>query len=282
MLLFGLLAAPAKGEIFYDISTRIVYEDNVVGLLSDESSGSATARLGPMAATIVGAMGAGPGPGGGSPVFYTGTSTGPNSDMSIDVIAELGGSVGIGKNAALFLSGAVERLSYETFRELNLTASGASAGLTWQLIDSIAARISANGMIKRFKDPARDSSAYGGSLLFKERLSSRFWLKEIFAYEQNRAEAAYFSYDGNTVAFWAGYDVADRTTLLAGYNYVVREYEEPLGFKEKANTFSLALELGFLDKWYLDLQYDRRASDSNIAGTDTTGNIFTLGIRYSY
>jgi hypothetical protein len=202
--------------------------------------------------------------------------------MSIDLIAELGGSVRFGKNAALFLSGGVERVSYDTFRELNLTASGLSAGLTWQLIESIAARIAATGAIKRFKDPARDSSAHGGSILFKERLSSRFWLKESFAYERNRAEAAYFTYDGKTLGFWAGYDLSGRTTLLAGYSYVEREYEEPAGFEEKANMFSLGVELGFLDKWYLDLQYDRRATDSTIAGTDTTGNIFTLGVRYSY
>jgi hypothetical protein len=215
-------------------------------------------------------------------VIYTGTASAKNSDTSFDVIAEFGGSLRAGDAATLFLSGGVERLSYDTFRELNMTASGLAAGLTWQFHENIAARIAASGLVKRFQEPARDSSSYGGSVLLKERLSARFWLKESIAYEKNRADAAYFSYDGNALSLWAGYDIAGRTALLAGYTYLVRDYEEPAGFEETAKIYSLALEKGFLDTWYLDLQYDRRVSDSTEPGTNTAGNIYTLGIRYSY
>ena len=287
ILLFGIFAAPAGGAIFYDIGVKGVYEDNVVGLLSDRSSSSPTmgSGAGTSSANVLGAMGNGPGPGGGSGTgipSYTGSSSEKNSDMSVDILAEFGASTRWGNNASLLFSAAAERIAYDEFTEFNMTAGGLTVGMVWQFGGGIAAKVSASGIVKRFEDPARDSTAYGAGLLLKEFLTSRFWLKQSAGYEQNEADSAFFTYTGKSVALGAGYGVTDRTTLFAGYSYLVREYDEPAGFEETANLFSLGLEWEVVKRWFLDLQYDRRASDSTLPETDTTGNIYSLGARYSY
>jgi predicted porin len=46
--------------------------------------------------------------------------------------------------------------------------------------------------------------------------------------------------------------------------------------------FSVGLEHKLAKKWVLDAQYDHQISDSNVPGTYTTDNIFSVGLRYGY
>ncbi len=116
----------------------------------------------------------------------------------------------------------------------------------------------------------------------KERFSPTFWLKENYDYEQNHADSPYYTYTGNAVSIWAGFLVTAKTTFLLGYSYLIRDYDQPSGFKETANTPSLGLEQKISEKWFLSAQYSHQISDSNVAGTSMTDNIYSIGVRYGY
>jgi hypothetical protein len=213
---------------------------------------------------------------------YTGSSSTSNSDTAINLYADLGAFRTIADDTFLFLTGSVEHTSYSSFTLLNSTLGGLSAGLNKGLGGMVTAKVAINGMLKRFGDSQRDSTAYGASFALKETWSPSFWLKEGYAYEKDSADSPLFSYRGNAVNIWAGYVLLPKTTVLLGYTYLVRAYDEPSGFKVTANTVSAGLEYAFMEKWFFDALYDHQASDSNVPGTNTADNLFSLGVRYSY
>lgn len=279
-VLIVLFTSVVHAEIYYNVAIKGVYEDNVVGLLSDKRGGYAGMPGAAGGSMMSGVMGMGPGPGMG-PV-YTGSSSTSNSDTSVDLFADLGVSKSIAQDTSLFFAGSAELTSYNSFTQFNATIGGLSAGLNKGFGEVVTARVAINGLLKRFGDSQRDSSAYGASFILKERLSPSFWLKEGYVYEKDNADSAFFSYNGNAVNVWAGYVILPKTTALLGYNYLVRDYDEPSGFKVTANTVSAGLEYAFMEKWFLDALYDHQASDSNLPGTNTSDNMFSVGLRYSY
>lgn len=283
VLFMYLIAVPAsRAEIFYDIAVKGTYEDNVVGLLSDKRGGAAgvPAAAGPGMMGAVMGPGMGPGSMGGSTPQDTGVQS--KGDTSINLFADIGGSTGIASGTAAFLMGSAQHTFYNSFTEFDSTIAGLSAGIDKKLGDIILARIAFSGSIKRYRDSARDSSAFGPALSFKEQFTPSFWLKESYYYEKNRADSALFSYSGNSVSIWAGYLIMPKTTVLVGYSYLVRDFDQPSDFQVTAHTVSLGLEYEFLKRWFADAEYGHQASDSNVAGTNTTDNIFSLAVRYSY
>lgn len=276
-LILSLLLIPAAdAEIFSDAAIKGTFEDNVVGLLSDKRGGSAGMTMSGAAAggALMPTMPM------GTP--YTGSSSSKNSDTSIDLSADLGVSKAIAPDLSLFFAGSAEHQSYSKFTQFDSTIGGLSIGLNTGFGAMVSARIAVNGLVKRFGDSPRDSSAYGASFIVKEKLGPSFWLKEGYAYEKDNARSALFSYNGNAANVWAGYAVLPDTTFLLGYNYLVRTYDEPSGFKVTASTVSVGLEYLFMKKWSVDALYDHQASDSNQAGTNTTDNLFSIGFRCSY
>jgi hypothetical protein len=283
-LLFpGLPDAAFCADLFYDISVRGIYDDNVVGLLSDKSGGrTGTTPVSGSGAPIVSAMGpAGSGGPGNTQSPYTGSSSTKNSDTAADVFADLGGSFRTGKTSWI-LAGSAELISYSTFSDFNMTAGWLTAAVETRLAEAVSARITLSSAIKRFGDVQRNSSAHGGSLVLKERLGRLFWIKQGYGYEKNNADSSFFSYTGNAFSAWAGYMLTPEAALLAGYQYLRRDYEEPVGFRETADTFSLALEWMPIARWFVGFQYDRRMSESNLEEADVASNIFSIGVRYSY
>jgi predicted porin len=105
---------------------------------------------------------------------------------------------------------------------------------------------------------------------------------ESYDYEMNNADSPFFTYKGNSMSIWAGFLVMPQTTFLLGYNYLARDYDQPSGFKVTSNTVSAGLEHKLAHTWFFEAQYDHQMSDSNVPGTYTTDNIFSVGIRYSY
>jgi hypothetical protein len=275
VILTVLFAPAADAGIYYNIAIKGAYEDNVVGLLSDKRGNTA------------GMTGAGGGPvmaamGGMGSLYTGGSSTTSTGDTSIDLLADLGASRTIADDTSLFVAGSVERQSYSSFTQFNSTIGGLSVGLNKAFGDRVTARAAINGMLKRFGDSQRDSTAYGASVAVKEQLSASFWLKESYAYEKDSADTALFSYNGNAVSILAGRVILPKTTALLGYSYLVRTYDEPSGFKVTANTVSAGLEYELMKEWFIDAHYDRQASDSNLPGTSSTDNLFSVGVRYSY
>lgn len=282
-----LFLPAADAAIFYDVSVKGIYEDNVVGLLSDRTGGNASGT-GPLSGagtmsggTMGSAQAPGMGPGSGSRL-YTGSSSEKTGDTSMALAAELGGGLPITSRLSLFLAGSADRITYSSFTDLNMTAGTASSGAVMRLGDVLTARLAAGGAVKRFGDSGRDATSYSGHISFREDLSSSFWIKQSYLYERNSADSPYFTYSGSSLGIWAGFHAASRTMLTAGYHYLIRKYEEPAGFEETARTVSLGLEWEPVEKWFVDLQYDDRTSESSLDGTDTGSNIYSIGLRYSY
>jgi len=281
LLLYIIIIPAAQAEIFYDVAIKGTYEDNVVGLLSDKRGGTAAVP----ATTGPGMMGAvmvpgGPGGMGGNTPQDTGVQS--KSDFSMNLFADIGGSTEIVSGTFAFLIGSAQHTFYNSFTEFDSTIGGLSAGVDKKLGDIVTARLAINGSIKRYRDSVRDSSAFGPAVTFKERFTPSVWLKESYYYEKNNADSALFTYKGNSVGIWAGYLVLPKTTLLLGYNYLVRDYDEPSDFQVTAHTVSAGVEQELAKRWFVAAQYDHQRSDSNVPGTNTTDNIASLGLRYSY
>jgi len=278
--LFMYLTVPAaQAGIFYDVAVRGTYEDNVIGLLSDKRGGYAgMPAYGPM----MGVSGVMSGAMMGPPSSLTGSSAQSKSDTSINLFADLGASTAITSDASLFVLGSAQHASYSTNTQFDYTIGGLSTGIYKSFGDVLSGKFAINGYIKNYQDSQRDGSAYGATLLLKEQFTPAFWLKEAYDYEKNDADSPFFTYDGNGASIWAGYLVTPRTTVLAGYYYLARDYDQPSGFKVTSNTISLGLEHEFAKKWFFDAQYSHQMSDSNVAGTSTTDNIYSIGLRYSF
>jgi len=280
-LFLYLYSAPAaQAGIYYDAEIKGTYEDNVVGLLSDKRGGTAgitttASNPGMMSAMSMTGMG-------GHTPPYVGSSTQSNSDTSISLFADLGSFTRIAEDTLWFVTGSAQHTWYSYYTEFDSTIGGLSTGIDQGLGNITTARFAINGAIKRYNDSQRNSSAYGANISLKERLNNAFWLRESYDYEKNDATSAFFTYQGNAASIWAGYLVAPRTAVLFGYNYLVRNYDEPSGFKVTAQTFSLGLDWKIVKEWFFDAHYDHQVSDSNVPGTNSTDNIYSIGLRYSY
>jgi opacity protein-like surface antigen len=282
VLLPAVCISSAQAEIFYDLGMKGIYEDNVVGLLSDRSGRTGTTMYSTGSTRITARALAGPGSGpGGHQAADTGSSSTKSSDTSVDFFAVLGGSFPVSGDLSVFLSGNAELVSYSTFTLYNATLGGLSVGFDRRFGAILTARLAATGAVKRFEDDLRNASSYCGALQFKERLHPSLWLKQGFTYEKNSADSPLYSYSGSSAGIWAGYVAAAPVTLIAGYTYLQRRYDEPSGFQETANTVSLGLEWQPVSHWFLDVQYDHRGSDTNLEGTRATDNIVSIGIRFS-
>jgi hypothetical protein len=277
LFLYLIIAPAAQAEIFYDVAIRGTYEDNVVGLLSDKRGGTAG-----MPATGPGMMGAVMGPGGMGGSIPQDTGVQSKSDFSINYFADVGGSTDIASGIYLFLIGSAQHTSYNSFNEFDNTIGGLTAGIDKDLGDIVTVRLAVNGSIKRYRDSQRNGDAFGPIVTFKEQFTRSFWLKESYYYEKNNADSAFFTYKGNFIGIWGGYLVLPKTTLLLGYNHLVRDYDEPAGFQVTSNTVSAGVAQEFSKRWFIDAQYALQMSDSNVPGTNSNDNIFSLGVRFSY
>ncbi len=270
-----LVAAPkASAEMFYDVEVKTIYEDNVIGLLTDKRGGGGMGggAAGPAMAAVKGMPN-------NSPVNTGSQSSG---DFSLNLFADLRGSKEISKDTALFLLGSAEHTAYDTFTEFNSTIGGLSTGVNRKLSDTVSTKIAIYGKIKKFEDSQRDSTSYGGNLGIKEQINPKFFLKEIYEYEKNNADSTQFSYAGNSLSIWAGLLTTPQTRLSLGYSYLKRDYDEPSGFTATSHTVSAALEHELAKRWYLDAGYDHVTSHSNQPSTTSTDNILSVGLRYSY
>ncbi len=285
ILYFPVFPANVFAGLLLGAELRFTYEDNVVGLLSDQPRGVAGGG-GTTGGMTMQAIGMG-GMGGGNPNNnrYTGSGSGSTrspGDFSATIAAEAGGYQDIGSDSEVFAKGFAQRQTYSTYTDLDATIGGLSAGVITSLSDAVLLRIAALGKIKRFGDSERDSTAYGGNLSLKEKLTPSFWLREFGEYEKNHADNAIFSYTGTMVGAGAGYALTTKTLATLGYSYLVRKFDEPSGAEIKTNTVYLGAEYSFTKSWAAGAEYDLQLSKENITGSSTTDNIFSVALRYSY
>ncbi len=262
---------------------RFTYEDNVVGLLSDQQLGAGSAGGSMMAMRAMGPqpfMGGGP-----NKNRYTGAGSGATTspaDFYATLSAEAGGYTDLGANASVFAKGFANHSSYDTYTDLDATIGGVSTGVVVSLSDSITALGSVLGKVKRFGDSQRNSTSYGGTLSLKEKLLPVFWLREYGEYEKNNANTPVFSYTGTKIGIAAGYSLTRKTVLSAGYSYLVQKFDQPSGAEILTNTVFLSAEQSIAKAWAVSGEYDLQLSKENITGSSATDNIFSLALKYSY
>lgn len=291
LLLFGVIFVlffiPHKvtAGMILDAQIKLTYEDNVVGLLSDQRRiqgvpGGGTPGSSAMMAQGIGGMGGM----GGNNSRYTGAGSSTNSpgDFSATLYAEVGGYQPVTNNIDIFAVGFAGNQTYNTYTDLNETRGGAIAGITTILSSNISGRAVIFGQVKRFGDSQRDSTSYGGTLGLKESVKPEVWLKEFVTYEKNDANSPFFTYNGTTVGISVGYSVTKQTLLSAGYSYLVEKYDQPSGADIKENTVSFNAEHSLAKSWALAGEYDLQISNVSATGTTNTDNIFSLALRYSY
>ena len=286
-LFFSFFPANVFAGLLLGAELRFTYEDNVVGLLSDQPKGAGGGGGAPgvtMPMNGIGGMGGGPMGSGPNNNRYTGSGSGATQtgDFSATVSAEAGGYQDVGSDVSLFAKAFANGTKYNTFTDLDATIGGVSTGISASLSDSVLARVSVLGEIKRFGDSDRDSTAFGGNLSLKEKLTPSFWLREFGAYEKNHADDPFFSYTGTTIGIGAGYAFTRTTLATIGYSYLIRKFDEPSGAEIKTNTVYAGAEHSFAKSWSVGAEYDLQLSKENITGSSTTDNIFSLALRYSY
>ena len=291
---FVLFPTHIFAGLILDAELRFTYEDNVVGILSDQRgqvSGS-SGGLGPMSLRALGFSGKGNGQGG-----YTGSGTGSGSssssgtapgsslspgDFSATLFAEAGGYFDVGKSSSLFAKGFAEHTAYDTYTDLDATIGGISVGMSTGFTEILSGGLSIFGKVKRFGDSARDGNSFGGTLSLRQKFTPSFWLREFGEYERNDANDPFFNYDGTRIGASAGYSLTQKTLVLLGYNYLLREYDEPAGSNLTAHTAFLSVEYALGRSWAVAGEYDFQASEDNIANTIMRDNIYSLSLRYSY
>ncbi len=276
------LVVPSRvfaGGLILGAELRFTYEDNVVGLLSDQQQG---AGGGGGNMTSMRYMGR-PGPPGDPPYLGSGSGTNKSpADFYATISAEAGGYTDLGKDASVFAKGFANHASYNTFTDLDATIGGVNTGVVVSLSSSVTALASVIGKVKSFGDSQRNSTSYGGTLSLKEKLLPSFWLREYGEYENNNASSAFFSYSGAKGGIVAGYNPFQKTFLSAGYSYLEQKFDEPSGFRLSTSTFSLNAEQSIVKAWSVGAEYDLQLSRENITGASTTDNIFSLALKYSY
>ncbi len=284
LICFSLLPARAFAGLILDAELRLTYEDNVVGLVSDQRGpGRGVGAPGGMGGGMnmappgFGNMNRGNGRllGSGSP------STLPPDDFSATLFAEVGGYKDMSKDTSIFAKGFAEHTSYETHTDLDATIGGISAGVVQRLGDVVLVGASIYGKLKEFGDSSRNGSSFGGFLSLKERISPVFWLREFVEYEDNSANSAFFSYIGTKLGAGAGYTLTKTTFMTLGYSYLTQKFNEPSGFDLKTQTLFVTVEYALAKSWAIGAEYDLQLSKDSI-GNSTTNNIFSVALRYTY
>ncbi|MDA8100809.1 MAG: hypothetical protein M0042_14425 [Nitrospiraceae bacterium] len=281
MLFFLPLLSAARGETTFGAEVRESYEDNVIGLTADKGSlfggYGYSGGTGMMAFGMNNMPGQGPGGSGGS-----GGAT-KLSDFSTHVTANIGYAGDASDHTSTLVEAEVTHASYNKYSAFDFTIGTISAGLSYDVTESITLRAAALGRKKWYDDSQRNSVSYGGSLGIKERLTESFWLNQSWEIEQNTASSSLYSYVGNFFTASAGIDVTDDTTVSAGYTYIVKD------FNKTTPSLRVTSQIAFLewstdigDHWGVSAGYDHEWADSNVPGTAAGNNIYSVGIRYDY
>jgi len=284
VLCFFAFAGNVSAGLILDAELQFKYEDNVVGLLSDQQRGGVGTGTGATPVMMAAASGMGSMVSGGKN-NYTGPSSGSShspGDFSATLFAEAGGYGDVGMDSAVFAKGFASHTAYNTYTDLDATIAGVSTGVVTKFSSSVSARAAVLAKIKRFGDSARDSNAYGGNLSLKEKLTPAIWLREFGELEKNSADQSVFSYTGSTIGIGAGYAFTKEIFATIGYSYLVQKFDDPSVGEMDTHTAFLGAEWALNKNWAVVGEYDLQLSKDNATATSATNNIFSLALRYGY
>jgi hypothetical protein len=208
------------------------------------------------------------------------------ADKDEDIYSTLSAAIGGYTETArpgiyLFAKAGADVFSYRKNTELNETAGFLNIGVYRQLTDALSAQVMARGKIKGFKEPERDSSAFGGAIELGQQVTGNLSLHEGYEYEKNNAESDDFTYGGHWAGLWSRYKVREGKFIGVGYSYFLRKFEDATRFKLKQHRLSANFSVEIMPKSYLNIGYDFLINTSNTFDTNYD-NILSAGISYSY
>ncbi len=271
LLPFGRNAFGA--EFFFDVGSRLIYEDNVLGLTSEKSSGAVVKTNNGGKGRM--AYGSGSG-------MMTSTQSGMathSGGFSLSVSAGAGLYQPYGNQLGLILRGTAGHSEYFKYDEFNSTIVGVSAGLNKGFGSFLSGSVSLKGKIKDFEDTDSDSKAVIVGAGLKQYPQKALTLRENLEYEWNNAVSDESTYRG--VSFLIGGDLsfAEEYSLMLDFEYLKRDYEDAAGSELSSKTISIGVERALGKNWTVDIMYDRQSGDSD--GSTTVDNIVSAGVRYS-
>ena len=276
-------AVAVRAELSFNAEIRETYEDNVLGLVSDNPNVTGPV---PQAPPIILRI-KGPQDDAISGITTTPGVVAPaaraKGDFSTNINADIGSTTELTNNLSLLLKADVQHTSYQTVKQFDFTIGAVRAGVSSYLTDEILAKALVRVAIKNFDKNLRNSTAYGATVSLKETLIPSFWLKQVYDYELNDANDSLFSYQGDSLSLWAGYSVTEKSSVGLGYSYLVRNFDKvPPVLKLTTQTVSLDWTWDFYDKWSLSVGYDLEKADSNVPDSATTNNVYSVGLLFSY
>jgi len=280
-----LLSSGADAELILDAEVRVTAEDNIVGLLTGGASGSRGSTMGGAAAMAGGkGFGSGPGSGGGSggSGSYTGEGSQSPGDLSVTVMADLGGS-GRAGGLSYYALGFAERTDYQKLSEYDQAAAGVSAGATLRLSDVFAAGLAGTGRTKRYdNDPDRDGTSAIGTASLKQYGPGTLVFREAAEYESYDAAYQDFRFRGTAYRITAGLDLTSRLLATAGFRFQSQQYQDSAATVLRTRTASIVTDYAFTRRWSSWLAYERQTTHPGTSDVITRNNILSLALRWSY
>jgi hypothetical protein len=211
------------------------------------------------------------------------TTVEEKGDFSTNLYALIGYDWDIGSDLKPFVQGSVDHTAFQTYSVFDFTIATMSAGVSRWFSDVISARVAGYGSVKDYGNDLRDGTAYGAGVTLRERLSPSFWAKQRYEIEQNNADSPDYTYLGQSLGITLGWDMTIGSTFSAGYTVFFRDYNASSpSVTVTSQIASLGWTADLSDEWSFLVGYDHEWSDSNIPGTATINNRYTVGIRYDY
>jgi hypothetical protein len=309
-------AKPARAGFTLDLEVREAYEDNVIGLAADNpniistaAAAAAGGAAGEVAAGDKRGSGGGGGPkalhmrrGGGElndiPTTVTSTTTSTTAaggtggtggqtqtvtagDFSTNIGVDAGYAHDVGEITTLLLLASVDYTTYKRYTKFNFTIVSLRTGFSVDLTDDLTGKVLVGESVKRFNDSNRNANALGASISLKERFTPSFWVKGVYSVEQNNADSFLDTYLGSSYGLWAGYSLTAKTAVGLGYSYLTRDFKNTQ-FRLISKTVSADFTWDFYGNWSVNVGFDHERGDSNLPGTSTIDNIYSVGLLYSY
>lgn len=245
-LLCIMFPAPSFANFLLEAGVRVAYEDNVNG------SPSGVSR---------------------------------NSDLSTTLFLDLGGYEEVEKSKTYtFLRGGIELYSFDKNDDLNGILAGARAGVYHIIGPVLSVQAALSAGVKDFEDDRADAVSLGATLELRQQAARRLWLKESYRYEYNEASTDTFTFHSHSAGVRMGFSFAAESTVILGYTFLVRSYDDPSAFSLEIQTASAVLERRLSRNVSLNTAYDRQTGEASSSGVSQIyrNNIYSAGVTYSY
>jgi hypothetical protein len=304
-----ICASPAFAGFYTTVEVRQTYEDNVAGLVSDNpntaiddgtvtNQGPATednVNRGRGTPTIMrGEDNKGRGGGEkdlppGDPELSTaetgtagGGATQKDNDFSTELYADIGYLNKIDASTSLFVQASFQHTGYADFDQFDFTIFGISGGVKRRLSNIVSARGSLDLKLKEYDNPLRSGTSLGVKASLTERFGKVLWFREFYGFERNIADSAIYRYDGHSIGIRAGLDLTALWSIEMGYSYLLREYDEPAGYRVTSTTVSAGLTRMLGNLWSVIVGLDQETSKENFFSTTSTNNMVSVALQFLY